>query len=448
MKKASTPPKRKLLSSYHRPAVLLLSHPSLLKEKTPEQQNQLEQQTQMYEKRKKYFHELPSWNLGNHISSLPDIPFFHAFTPFTHIILKESYTSPLCVGETIAQCVASMSAMGNYNVMQAYATIHTIDNVKLQIQLYRTKDHKNIIVEIVRIKGDVIRYHKVTKILFGTITKQEPRTQEANENDNTAEKKTKCLNEESSTTSSLSRPQMSMQRNSPNRLLQLIQPKSYSRDIRATEEIYQRTMENIRTLLQKDRWDAVISGMESLLLLTDDSSYYNANHSRDHKHYIMTEAAKAVLQDGIWQDVKECIFSLVFSQDNNEDNDNEIAKIKNLALQILANCLSVTVNNSGSQFVLIHSENRDEWRGILLTLTGLMKNEMTQDNNPQDIYQAARCIKHLLQLSEEMKIFAAHLEVTKNVTKYHNSYNERYQCKHVLLHDVSGDIIGLLGESM
>ena len=165
-------------------------------------------------------------------------------------------------------------------------------------------------------------------------------------------------------------------------------------------DVLSNTMDNIQTLMNKDRMDAVLLGMESLALLVDGSSS---------KEETMISTSKAILcNGGIWQDVKDMLFGLVM--DRNVHIDEEVTNNTGydckfrLAMKILGNALACVCQHqkgSGSDFDI----DMDEMKDLLSTLKEYSKERLTSPdtNSNHDhvdaIRQATRCIDFLVGLS-------------------------------------------------
>ena len=209
-------------------------------------------------------------------------------------------------------------------------------------------------------------------------------------------------------------------------------------------------MENIQTLLKKDRMDACLLGMESLALVTDGCS------SNPH---IAREASNAVIVDGVWQDVKTCIFGIVMDCNERhgagaeEESESDVvleerdAKLR-LALTITGNALAVAVACERK------SQDRlgidvDEMKDLMATLHMYMKEQEKGDEsltlcNVQNVYQAARCVWLLIDLSQELKSTAIGL----GVLEVANNYILGGMCRHQLLGSVSERIVSCLNEDV
>jgi len=165
-------------------------------------------------------------------------------------------------------------------------------------------------------------------------------------------------------------------------------------------DVLSNTIDNIQTLMKKDRMDAALLGMESLALLVDGSSS---------KEDTVISTSKAILcNGGIWQDVKDMLFGLVMDRNLHIDeeatnNTGYDCKFR-LAMKILGNALACVCQHrkgSGSDFDI----DMDEMKDLLSTLKEYSKERLTSpDRNSNNdhvdaIRQAARCIDFLVDLS-------------------------------------------------
>jgi large-conductance mechanosensitive channel len=354
----------------------------------------------------------PVWQLGNDTSCLSDVPLFH-IPPMTRLVVNMNdntnkskdgnsnsnrnkqggriynYNSPNNIATRIVQYIESISGIGNYNSQLACATIRTMNQVILTIQLFKLADHENIVIEIERKEGDIIQFHWVANAIFRAVkgTEQKQEEEQTQEDEHVT---TPCSFESNT--------------HSSTHTTELQHPILTSKSICDSNDLkFQEAMESICILLQKDRMDAVLLGMESLSYLTNGESS---------NKQITLQAANTIVQNGPWQVAKDCIFNLICNQDRDDiEENNKLSqlqvknkqKTKRLALKILANSLSTMINHDSQGTNVILNDQMNQWEEVLVLLISQMKcvHEGMQDN-----FHAAQCIEFLILSSEEMKVSA------------------------------------------
>ena len=219
-------------------------------------------------------------------------------------------------------------------------------------------------------------------------------------------------------------------------------------------DVLSSTMEKIQSLMKKDRMDAVLLGMESLELLVNASSS---------KQETVLSASKAILcNGGIWQDVKDILFGLVMDRNmhlGEEGTDQTEYDSKfHLALTILANaldCICIHMgqhqNGDGIDFTI----DMEEMKDLLSALKEFMEEQEVSSSSSsssskimnhvhvQAIYQAARCIRSLIDLSPELR--SAALDI--GIIDVANELLMGGASRHQLLANVSEKIVSVLAEA-
>eukprot|EP00558_Chaetoceros_sp_UNC1202_P009275 CAMPEP_0197240496 /NCGR_PEP_ID=MMETSP1429-20130617/6769_1 /TAXON_ID=49237 /ORGANISM="Chaetoceros sp., Strain UNC1202" /LENGTH=204 /DNA_ID=CAMNT_0042700145 /DNA_START=104 /DNA_END=718 /DNA_ORIENTATION=+ len=200
-------------------------------------------------------------------------------------------------------------------------------------------------------------------------------------------------------------------------------------------------MENIQTLMKKDRLDAIVLGMESLSHLTKTSN----------------EAASAVIMGEEWQEVKDTLFSLIMDHDYETSDSDDVPKEEHLqltlALTIVANALGLYCRRKEE----VHAPSEltldvEELKEIIVSLSGHMKKAESESavNNSnvhvhtQNMYQASRCVMFLIELSEELKSFVAE-STNLGLLAFSLRCEHGGICKHNLLGNVCRRIASSLG---
>jgi len=339
-------------------------------------------------KRKKQKREMTSaWN----VSELPTIPDLYIKLKTTCAIFDDS---PKTVADRIVECAKVMSAVGLYDDEKAAATLR-IDDMELCIQLFKAINC--VVVEIRRKNGSSISFHKAARALI-----------------NSAKGKTIVIS------ASVGPP-------SPTRPL---------KRKRKEDETATNTVERVDSLLRKDRVDANLLGMESLVHLTtsgsssDEMALFTANVVMTCTNYV----------------IKDKVFSLIKNSDVPKDVDTNVddvsfyGKMRNRALALLSNSLEVISNSSKSS--LESKVSTEEWiknGGIVSTLVEELKNAET---SPQEAYLAAKCLKIIVETSNDLKSHVIDLEAL-DIVRHSQKVGH---CIHNLLGSISDDLLDSLAK--
>lgn len=173
-------------------------------------------------------------------------------------------------------------------------------------------------------------------------------------------------------------------------------------------------------LLKKDRYDAHLLGMESLVQLTKATS-------------TSTKAALALFHGNVLDTILSLIQSWRMSQEQedqqviDEMEEDYLAMMHRNALTVLANCLNA-LEQTGELTQVIGCQERlvaDELLSVLIDELG------SAEQRPHDACQACKCLKTLLRSSKDTKIRALELGAPKAAT---SALNEGV-CTHLHLED-------------
>lgn len=204
------------------------------------------------------------------------------------------------------------------------------------------------------------------------------------------------------------------------------------------------TIEKVESLLRKDRVDAKLLGMESLLHLTTSGS--------SSKNMALFTAN--VILNGWKNDViKDTVFSLI-TKSNDEENESENVvengfnqRMRICALSLLANSLGAISDNKqgggdGRTADLKSKLSSDEWvedGGILLSLVEILK---ISESSLQEAYFAAKCLQTALEASIDLMSWATEQEIFKVV----EVSQKLGHCTHSLLGRALDDLLLCLGK--
>ena len=173
-------------------------------------------------------------------------------------------------------------------------------------------------------------------------------------------------------------------------------------------------------LLKKDRYDAHLLGMESLVQLTKATS-------------TSTKAALAVMDCNVLDTILSLVQSWRISQEQVEEvaidemEKDYFAMIHRNALTVLANCLNA-LEQTGELSRVISSQGRlvaDELLAVLIDELD------SAEQRPHDACQACKCLKTLMRSSKATKLRALELGAPKAAT---SALNEGV-CTHLNLEE-------------
>jgi hypothetical protein len=297
--------------------------------------------------------------------------------------------------------------------VQARATL-SVDGTEFYIQLIKVrveekkeKANECIIVEMQRLSGSTIIFHRVARNILSA---------------------SKIRNVEG-----LSRVPVSTERSATSH-------REGSTSISAIKEsdLFNRTMEIVENLLKKDRVDANLLGMESLQLLT------NPNSSSD---TMVAYASKITLTGCEFGDVKRTLVLLIadhttFEGEAVEENSAEAKyfhKIRTCAFKVLSNALDAMRASDLFEDECLADE---EWAGEDGFLSVLLKEMNEAKSRPHDAYLAGKSIETILKNSLRMRSSVSQLEATRIILEA-KTVGKGYP----LLNSVSASLLEILGEA-
>jgi len=343
-----------------------------------------------------------TWN----IIQLPTIPDFYIKEKTSVAVMN---AKPQCVADRIVQCAKVLSADCYYDDQKAEATL-SINQMELCVQLFKVSDNTRnmVVVETRRKNGSPISFHKLARAILNAA-------------------KGNAISMTSSFTAK-----------SQTKNLIMHEENKEDNDVTVAG-----TIEKVESLLRKDRVDAKLLGMESLLHLTTSGS--------SSKNMALFTAN--VILNGWKNDViKDTVFSLI-TKSNDEENESENVvengfnqRMRICALSLLANSLEAISDNKqgggdGGTADLELKLSNDEWvedGGILWSLVEILK---ISESNLQEAYFAAKCLKTALEASTDLISWATEREIFKVV----ELSQKVGHCTHNLLGRASDDLLLCLG---
>lgn len=241
------------------------------------------------------------------------------------------------VTERLAECLRVLSVQADFNNEVASAYLMTSEGVEMHLSLWKTLGEKaGIVVELQRRKGDSIAFHRYSRYILdaavGDFDVTDHIETHGEDLDFVYSKKVQ-------------------------RLLNIELGKSKGEE----HENAVIAIEIAHGLLMKDRMDARQLGLESLCLLTDPKKT-GITTALITSHVVLLGTARGI--DGLgdnagkdeivsdeapFQGIREAILSLVqfsrIGEDDFEDDDDDcLGVLNNLALAVLANALDVVEN--------------------------------------------------------------------------------------------------------
>lgn len=178
-----------------------------------------------------------------------------------------------------------------------------------------------------------------------------------------------------------------------------------------SDEVHISSVDHVEELLQKDRMDALLLGMDSLLLLTD------AERSQ-----VSSFAAETVLKGSVSGPsvIKDCIHSFIYASPSNDESSPHQGKRLDFASRqqdIMHNTALAVLGNSLQSALEAHSPTlsslmqNEEWIGDSGIVNVLLSELSRANDRSHDAYQATRCLNALLETSPEMKKELAHRDL-------------------------------------
>ena len=186
-----------------------------------------------------------TWNVTNSTKSLPRIPPLYVLERTRAVIGND--TSPAVIADRIAQSLQELSFDAQYDGEHATALVFCPDRLIFYVRLFQssngTEESSNsFIVEIQKKSGSSFRFHNYARLLL-----------RAAATGNKADAK-------------------SLSKLRPALLQYPGARRKEDSDASTVEKEVEHSLERVTTLLRKDRFDANLLGMESLVLLTDTQS--------------------------------------------------------------------------------------------------------------------------------------------------------------------------------
>eukprot|EP00578_Thalassiosira_sp_NH16_P011400 CAMPEP_0181114098 /NCGR_PEP_ID=MMETSP1071-20121207/20698_1 /TAXON_ID=35127 /ORGANISM="Thalassiosira sp., Strain NH16" /LENGTH=409 /DNA_ID=CAMNT_0023198177 /DNA_START=224 /DNA_END=1453 /DNA_ORIENTATION=+ len=302
------------------------------------------------------------WIEGDY-DSLPEVDMFYPIERTSAVIVD--CFDPREISRRITGCLQKLSIVAKLDTSD-YASLlaEALDYTTFHIRLYKhdtINENKGILVELQRVGGDSFNYMKYVKAIL-------------------AAARGEAIDESKKS---------SRRRSSLTYIPASILPSNVKEEYRQPAEPNAKCIMHIEELVNEDRSDAVLLGIESLLLLTDQE-----------RSHVSLSAAEAVLNGTGHSVIKDFVHKCIrcprstLSQEDNEFEyaSRQCAIMHNIALAVLGNSLQTA---SGAECPVLSSVlQSEEWLGQSGIVDVLLSELSNAD--PHDAYHAARCLNTLL----------------------------------------------------
>lgn len=319
------------------------------------------------------------WN----VTELPTLPIFYIGERTS---IKISNVEPQNIVDRITQYANSMSADLNFNDLKGGAII-SVHRTEVCVQLFRMSSNtaNAILVEVRRKNGSTITFHRIARAILKA-AKGDPVVLPS-----------------------------SLQTTHPD-TTKIVKSKQQltKEDDNTTAEA---AIEKIEDLLQKDRFDANLLGIESLLHLTTRGSSSNK---------MTIFAAKAILNGRRNDIIKDTVFCLIRNAKRNDDEDEPKnivessfnRRMRICALSLLANALEVI-----SKSDLESKSSDEEWVGEDGLLDSLICKLTDSKSNAQEAYYASKCLRTIVKASISLRSWAIERDIPQIIREIHDEGN-------------------------
>ena len=298
----------------------------------------------------------------------------------------------------IVRCLRFLSLDAIYDNKRATAVVRNSDGTELYIHIFRDLAVPNVgvIVEVRKKRGCSYRFHKMARSILRAaqgIT------------ENMAGRQRKLVS------SNLARKKISSN----------LAPCHFS-----VEHTMDLALESASSLLKKDRLDANLLGLESLVFLTDAES----TGSPKALHASRAVLCEDVRPEGLKTSIKAFIQNDNRSHCQGAHEDHCSAMMRSHALAILANSIFCLSQNESELCTIV---NDKEWISSDGFLGNLLEEIGHADTRPHDSYQAARCLNIIMSASSNFKEHAMKLGASNKLEMSYGVGN----CRHALLASAS-----------
>ena len=278
-------------------------------------------------------------------SSLPEVPSFYPIERTSAVV---DCCNPHEIATRIICCLQKLSIIAPFNSEDASFFAEAVDHTKFYIRLYKS-NNKSILVEFQRLDGNSFDFVEYARVILAAARGETV--------DGRIMVKSSSLN--------------------------FIPAPCHANKCHQPDDVCAEYMMHIEELLQNYRSDAVILGVESILLLTDQE-----------RSQVSLCAAEAVLHGKGHPVVKNFIHKCIL-----DSCQSDI--LHNTALAALGNSLQTALDAECS--VLSTLVQSDEWMEQSGLVDALLYELSQAHDRSHDAYHAARCLNALLDSSPDMK---------------------------------------------
>uniref|UniRef100_A0A7S3V480 PUL domain-containing protein n=1 Tax=Chaetoceros debilis TaxID=122233 RepID=A0A7S3V480_9STRA len=313
----------------------------------------------------------------------PTLPYLYLKEKTSAVVLNDS---PQEIANRIVATAKGINCIGEYDDVRAQATL-SVNGAEFGIQLFKVTEKTNacIIVEMHRIHGSPIIFHTVARNIIAA-----------------------CKN-----VTVTDKPRKNIRRTLDSR----------EDNLARESELFPRSMETVTGLLQKDRVDAKLLGMESLQLLTSPRSSSDA----------MVSFASDVLltADSSFMTIRMAIITIISKRYLESELEQKYHnKMRICALNALSNALDAVTS--------IEEDSLDN-----NMLSQLLTELSHAESSPHEAYLASKCLKFALAMSIPLRDRAVQMGALNTVMQ---SKRVGHQTNH-LLGSVADDILQILEKS-
>lgn len=344
------------------------------------------------------------WVSGNY-DALPEVPMLYPIQRTRTVV--DDCTDPCTISNRITDCLRKLSITALYNSNDEPSSLlaETLDHTTFYIRLFKNTPMSNnrnrgVLVEIQRITGNSFNFVKYARDVLAAARG------EIVENREEVQMRTYYIPTTSTPSSSCGRTTNNHECREP------------------AEPDEECIILHIEGLLNNYRLDAVLLGIDSLLVLTDGA-----------KSQVSSSVAGVVLRGNHGHSIiKDFIHNCIHSRPDIPREENAIdyelwhnEHIHNTALEILANSL----HSLSADAILIRSLlQSEEWMGPSGIIDALLLELSHSEVNSHNAYHAARCLNTILD-SSSIEIRKALLE--RGLSGVMETSHRVGQRKHLLL---------------
>lgn len=288
--------------------------------------------------------------------SLKEIPIHFPVGRTSTVVVDCS--DPCTIAKRITDCLQKLSITAEFNSSDASLFAEALDHTTFNIRLFKNKNMKSsqgILVELQRAAGDSFNFVKFARAILASARGEVVDISEV--------------------------------------VMGYI-PACISREPFESNEKY---IVQVEELLKNSRSDAVLLGIESLLLLTDRE-----------RSQVSSSAAEAVLRGVGRPFIKDFINGCIhgsmglFPEASTLDYAfRQYDNMRSISLAVLANSLQTL--SASRRSVICSLLESEEWMGQSGIVDALLFELSEAENKSHNAYHAARCLNSLLDSSSEMK---------------------------------------------